>query len=82
MVWEVPCLTRVVVALTLRAQVACIQARGKGEKYIVRKYVDGCVKSSNYCDLFFIIFCFITFLNFIRQAKKLTRYKRPVHPAV
>ena len=38
------------VALTLRVQVACIQARGKGKKYIVRKYLDSCVKSSNYCD--------------------------------
>jgi len=39
-------------------------------------YLDSCVKSSNYWDFFFFI------LNFVRQAKKLTRYKRPVHPAV
>jgi len=36
---------------------------------------------ANYCDLFFSFF-FISFLNFVRQAKKLTRYKRPVHLAV
>jgi len=49
---EVPYLIRVVVGLTLRAQVACIQVRGKDKEYIVEKYIDGCVKSSNYCDLF------------------------------
>ena len=54
---------KVVVALMLRAQVACIQVRskgkGKGKEYIVRKYLDGCVKSSNYCDFFnfFLIIC-------------------------
>ena len=30
---EGPCLTRVVVALTIRAQVAFIQVRGKGKAY-------------------------------------------------
>jgi len=81
--WDWPCLNKVMVALTLRAQVACIQARGKGKEYIVRKYLDGCVKSSNYCNLFFLfIFFSYIILNFVRQAKKLTRYKRPVHPAV
>jgi len=59
---EGPCLTRVIVALTPRAHVACIQARGKGKgkgkEYIVRKYLDGCVNSSNYCDFFFFLFFF------------------------
>jgi len=45
---EVPYLTRVVVALTLRAQIACIQVRGKGRDYIGEKYLDGCLKSSDY----------------------------------
>jgi len=40
------------------------------------------MKSSNYCDLFFCIFFSFIILNFGRQAKKLTRYKRPVHPMV
>jgi len=39
------------------------------------------VKSSNYCDLFLFFFLYII-LNFVRQAKKLNRYKRPVHPVV
>ena len=51
--------TRVVVALTLRVQVACIQARGRGKRYIVRKYLGGCVKSSNYCDQFLFYFNFL-----------------------
>ena len=32
---------------------------------------------------FFLFFLFLyIILNFVRQAKKLSRYKRPVHPAV
>jgi len=30
----------------------------------------------------FFLFYFLYHLNFVRQAKKLTRYKRPVHPLV
>ena len=41
------------VALTLRARVACIQVKDKGKEYIVEKYLDGFVKSSNYYDVFF-----------------------------
>ena len=44
------------VALTLGAQVACIQARGKGKEYIVENYLDSCMKSSNYCENFFLFF--------------------------
>jgi len=40
---------------------------------------------SNSCDLFslfFSLFFFNIILNFVLQAKKLTRYKSPIHPAV
>jgi len=40
---------------------------------------------SNYCDLcfsFFLFFLSYIILKFVCQALKLTRYKRPVHPAV
>ena len=30
----------------------------------------------------FFLFSFYIILNFVRQAKRLTRYKRPVHPVV
>jgi len=35
----------------------------------------------NYCDLFFFFFPH-TILNFVYEAKKLNRYKRPLHPVV
>jgi len=43
------------------------------------------MEDANYCDLFFFSFFFFFFyiiLNVVCQAKKLTRYKRTVHPTV
>ena len=71
---------RVMVALMLRARVACIQARGKGKKYIVEKYLDGCVKSSNDGD--FILFYFILYHVFIVKVQELSSCVSSTHPAI
>jgi len=68
--------------------------RGGGEGVVVESHDDfpgveisiaggvGEMVRANYCDLFLFFLFFYLILNFVRQAKQLTRYKRPVHPGV
>ena len=51
------------VALTLRARLLAYkrEVKAKIKLYIVRKYLDSCVKSSNYCDRFLFYFNFLFF---------------------